>query len=262
VAHTLVCEYSPKRCDILTFAAGAFSVEWWQAGVRPRATDQQPHETRTINSNQATMMMTLDLGNVLGLLGVVFCIASFIMKRMVPLRVLALVGNICFIGYGYIESLLPSLAVNVILLPVNAVRLWEITKLTKEIARASQDSPVSQWLLPHMRHRAFKAGEVLFRKGDVADEVIYLVSGELGIAELGERIGPGALIGEIGLFSPDRKRTQTIVCETDGELYHMTDEMIYQLYYQNPKLGFYLMRLMTGRLLNDVRRGGGSPATA
>jgi CRP-like cAMP-binding protein len=207
-------------------------------------------------------MMTLDLGNVLGLLGVVFCIASFIMKRMVPLRVLALVGNVSFIGYGYIESLLPSLAVNVVLLPVNALRLWEITKLTKEIARASRDSPVSQWLLPHMRLRAFRAGEVLFRKGDVADQIIYVASGELRIAEIGGRIGPGALIGEIGLFSPDRKRTQTVVCDTDGELYYMTDEMIFQLYYQNPKVGFYLMRLVAERLLNDVRRGEGSPAAA
>jgi CRP-like cAMP-binding protein len=184
------------------------------------------------------------------------------MKRMVPLRVLALVGNVSFIGYGYIESLLPSLAVNVVLLPVNALRLWEITKLTKEIARASRDSPVSQWLLPHMRLRAFRAGEVLFRKGDVADQIIYVASGELRIAEIGGRIGPGALIGEIGLFSPDRKRTQTVVCDTDGELYYMTDEMIFQLYYQNPKVGFYLMRLVAERLLNDVRRGEGSPAAA
>jgi hypothetical protein len=52
------------------------------------------------------------------------------------------------------------------------------------------------------------------------------------------------------------------VCDTDGELYHMTDEMIFQLYYQNPKLGFYLMRLVTERLLNDVRRREGSPAAA
>lgn len=207
-------------------------------------------------------MPTLDAGNILGLLGVVFCIASFLMARMVPLRVLALVGNVCFIGYGYVESLLPSLAVNVVLLPVNAMRLWEIVKLTKEIERAGEESPVAQWLLPHMRHRAFTAGETLFRKGDAADEIVYVAAGELRIVEIGERIGAGALIGEIGLFSPDRKRTQTIVCDTDGELYQMTGEMMFQLYYQNPKLGFYLMRLLAQRLLNDVRRRGNAPVAA
>jgi hypothetical protein len=204
----------------------------------------------------------MNLGTALGLLGVGFCLASFAVKRMVPLRTLAIVGNVCFVAYGLVESLLPSLALNLVLLPLNAARLWEIEKLSKEIARATQDSPVSQWLLPHMRHRSFKAGEVLFRRGEVADRLFYVASGDVRMAEIGQRVGPGELIGEIGLFSPERKRTQTIVCETDSELYDMTDEMIFQLYYQNPKLGFFLMRLVAERLLKDVHRRDGEPATA
>ena len=200
------------------------------------------------------MTFTMDPGNLLGLLGVGFTFASFAMKSMMPLRALALVSNVCFIAYGYVESLLPSLVLNAALLPVNARRLWEISKLSKEITRATRESPVSQWLLPHMRLRSFKAGEVLFRKGEAADELIYVAKGELKLAEIGHTIGPGELIGEIGLFSPDKIRTQTIVCETDGELYHMTDEMIFQLYYQTPKLGFYLMRLVVQRLLKDLQR--------
>jgi len=206
--------------------------------------------------------MTLDLGTALGLLGVGFCLASFAVKRMVPLRTLAIVGNVCFVAYGLVESLLPSLALNLVLLPLNAARLWEIEKLSKEIARATQDSPVSQWLLPHMRHRSFKAGEILFRRGEAADRLFYVASGDVRMAEIGQRVGPGELIGEIGLFSPEKKRTQTVVCVTDSELYDMTDEMIFQLYYQNPKLGFFLMRLVAERLLKDVHRRDGEPATA
>ena len=206
--------------------------------------------------------MNLDLGTALGLLGVGFCLASFAVKSMMHLRLLAIGGNVCFIAYGYVESLLPSLALNLALLPLNAIRMREIAKLSKEIARATQDSPVSQWLLPHMRHRSFNAGEVLFRRGDAADDLIYLASGELRMAEIGERVGPGELIGEIGLFSPEKKRTQTLVCETDGELYTMTGEMIFRLYYQNPKLGFYLMRLVAERLLRDVQRASGTQAAA
>ena len=52
------------------------------------------------------------------------------------------------------------------------------------------------------------------------------------------------------------------MCETDGELYHMTAEMIFRLYYQNPKLGFYLMRLVAGRLLRDVQRLDEKPVPA
>jgi len=206
--------------------------------------------------------MVIDLGTTLGILGVAFSFVSFVMKSMMPLRAIALISNVCFIGYGYIESLLPSILLNSVLLPVNAVRLWEITKLSKEITRARQDSPISKWLLPHMHRSSFKAGEILFRQGDVADKLIYISLGQLRLKEIGEFVGPGELIGEIGLFSPEKTRTLSLVCETDGEYYYMTDEMIFQLYYQNPKLGFYLVRLMVERLLKDVRRHEAGKETA
>ena len=204
--------------------------------------------------------MTVDLGTVLGLVAAALYFTSYSMKSMLPLRALAIASNVFFIAYGYVQSSLPELVLHSVLLPLNASRLWEIRKLTEEIARATQDSPVSQWLLPHMTRRAFKAGDILFRKGDLADEVVYIVSGQLRLQEHDQILGPGELIGEIGLFSPDKKRTQSIICETDGELYRMTDEMIYRLYYQNPRLGFYFMRLIVERLLRDISRGAVAPA--
>lgn len=206
--------------------------------------------------------MTLDLGLVLGAIGTALLCASFLVKSMLNLRALALASNVFFIAWGYVEWVWPTLALNSVILPLNGWHIWEIRKLSKEIARATEDSPVSQWLLPHMRRRSFTAGEILFRKGDEADELIYVASGELRMTEIGERVGPGELIGEVGLFSPEKRRTQSLVCETDGELYHMTSEMIFRLYYQNPKLGFYLMRLVAQRLLKDVQRLNGKPVPA
>jgi len=201
-------------------------------------------------------------GAVLGMLGVAFTLASFSVRGMLPLRTLALAGSVCFIAYGLIEWQLPSILLNLVLIPLNATRLWEINRLSREIARATRESPVSQWLLPHMRRRAFSAGEVLFRRGDTADRILYLARGELQLEEIGEPVRAGAVIGEIGLFSPDRKRTQTVSCATDGELYEMTEEMIFRLYYQNPKLGFYFIRVVATRLLKDVQRGEAAPAAA
>lgn len=203
--------------------------------------------------------MTLDLGTVLAVIGTVLLCVSFLVKSMLKLRALALASNVFFIAWGYLEWVWPTLALNSVIVPLNAWHIWEIRKLTKEITQATEDSPVSQWLLPHMRRRSFKAGEVLFRRGDAADELIYIASGELRMAEIGERVGPGELIGEIGLFSPEKRRTQSLVCETDGTLYYMTGEMIFRLYYQSPKLGFYLMRLVVQRLLRDVQRLDGKP---
>jgi CRP/FNR family cyclic AMP-dependent transcriptional regulator len=208
------------------------------------------------------MNFTVDAGTVFVGLGVASTGASFMMKRMLPLRVLALASNFCFIGYGFAAGVLGTIMVNAVLLPINAKRLWEIKKLSKEIARVTQESPISEWLLPHMRRRSFKQGEVLFRKGDAADKLIYVAEGRLRLTEIGVLIGAGELIGEIGLFSPEKKRTQTVLCETDGDLYEMTDEMIFQLYYQHPKLGFFILRLVAERLLNDVRRHEAGTATA
>lgn len=205
--------------------------------------------------------MTLDFGTALGLFAALLYFATYTVKSMLPLRVIAIASNVFFIAYGIIHSALPELVLHSVLLPLNARRLWEIRHLTREIARATQDSPVSLWLLPHMTPRKFKAGEVLFRKGDPANEVVYIASGEVKLQGPEQILGAGELIGEIGIFSPEKTRTQTIVCETDGELYGMTDEMIYQLYYQNPKLGFYFMRLIVERLLRDIRRGAIAAAT-
>jgi len=203
--------------------------------------------------------MTVDLGTVLGVVAAALYLTSYSMKSMLPLRALAIASNVFFIAYGIVQSALPELVLHGVLLPLNARRMWEIQKLSREIARATQDSPVSQWLLPHMTRRTFKAGEVLYRKGELADEVGYIASGQVKLQEHDQVLGPGELIGEIGLFSPDKRRTQSIICETDGELYRMTDEMIYRLYYQNPKLGFYFMRLIVERLLRDIRRGAVAP---
>lgn len=207
--------------------------------------------------------MHFDLITAIGFLGGVFYLASHSRKDMVSLRVLSLASNVLFIIFGVLHAhfeiaqliSMPEFLLNVILLPVNAKRLAEIFRLTKQIEQATVESPISEWLLPHMHLHRYKAGDILFRKGDVAHEIVYVAEGRLKLQEIDQPIGPGELIGEIGLFSADKMRTMTVVCDTDCELYKMTDEMMYRLYYQNPKLGFFFMRLIVERLLADVRRG-------
>ena len=200
------------------------------------------------------MELAFHPGFWLGATASTLTLVSFSMKSMLPLRLFALASNFFFIAYGYLDSLLPVLVLHSCLLPLNVKRLLDIRTLMADIKRATETSPVSQWMLPHMNRRSFKAGEVLFRKGDAADTMIYIASGEVRMEGLNQTLGPGELIGEIGLFSPDKKRTQTITCQTDGELYRMSGEMMYRLYYQNPSLGFYFMRLIVERLQRDIAR--------
>jgi CRP/FNR family transcriptional regulator, cyclic AMP receptor protein len=206
--------------------------------------------------------MHFDIITLIGLLGGAFYLASHFMRGMVPLRVLSLFSNVALITYalGHLKldwaalAVSPEFLLNSILLPMNAKRLVEILRLTRQIAAVTEKSPVSEWLLPHMHLHRYRAGHVLFREGDAADMICYVASGTLKLPALGTTIGPDSLVGEIGLFSAEKKRTLTVVCETDCELYTMTDEQIYRLYYQNPKLGFYFMKLIVSRLLSDVAR--------
>ena len=200
---------------------------------------------------------------IIGILAGAFYVASQFQKDMISLRVLALVSNVLYLIYSPLHTdyqithliVMPTFLVNLILLPINAKRLIEILRLIKQIEQATVESPVTEWLLPHMHLRKHKAGEVLFKKGDRAEELMYVASGKLKLEGIDHFIGSGELIGEIGLFSSEKIRTLTVVCDTDCELYHMTDDQIYRLYYQNPKLGFFFMRLIVERLLRDVKRG-------
>ncbi len=213
--------------------------------------------------------MPFDITTAIGILGGAFYVASQFQKAMISLRVLALASNVLYLIYSPLHTdfemtqliVMPTFLVNLILLPINAKRLIEIIRLTKQVEQATVESPVTEWLLPHMHLRKHKAGEVLFRKGDVADEIVYVASGTLKLQGTDHSIGPGELIGEIGLFSAEKVRTMTVVCDTDCELYQMTDAQIYRLYYQNPKLGFFFMRLIVERLLRDVKRGAIEPGT-
>ena len=192
------------------------------------------------------------IGYLFGFIGAVLTLASYLMKSMLPLRLVALSANVFFVLYGYLESALPSLMLYATMIPINAKKVYEIKKLVRAIEHAKADTPISEWLLPHMTRRETKAGTTLWNKGDKATEMLYVEKGQLKLQEYDELIGPGSLVGEIGLFAPDNRRTRTIVCATNCTLYGLSSEAMALLYYENPKLGYHVMRLIVARLMHDV----------
>ena len=53
-----------------------------------------------------------------------------------------------------------------------------------------------------MTRRKVGRGEILFRKDEPAPEMFYVLAGEIRLKEVGRTIGSGAVLGEIGMFSP------------------------------------------------------------
>jgi len=185
--------------------------------------------------------------------------ASFFMKTMVPLRVVAIVSNVAFITYallgvhyGVFGRVYPILVLHACLLPLNLLRLRQLRQLLAAVHGAT-DEEVVRSLLPYMRTEAHPAGTVLFRKADVADRLFLVQSGTVRLAEIGKSVGAGEVFGEVGLFAPQGARTLTAVCETECRLATIAGDKVLELYYQDPKFGFFLIRLVAGRLLGDAR---------
>ncbi len=67
--------------------------------------------------------MMPDLIDVVGYAASGLTLATFAQRAMLPMRMLAVGANFCFIAYGALGSYMPVLVLHLILLPINLVRL-------------------------------------------------------------------------------------------------------------------------------------------
>ena len=190
----------------------------------------------------------------LGFAGGILYITSHYMKTMVPLRICEIASNALFVVYGAMYPSWPTLALYGILVPLNSLRLYEMLQLIKKVRTAAQGDLSMDWLKPFMHKHSYKHGSVLFKKGDHAEEMFYIVSGRLRIKELGLELAAGHMVGELGFLTPEHQRTQTVECLDDVEMLAISYDKVRELYFQNPSFGFYLLRLASERLLQNVDR--------
>jgi hypothetical protein len=188
-----------------------------------------------------------------GYVGALFIVASFVVRTMIPLRVLSAGSNICIIAYAYLEAQYPTLALNAALLPLNILRLVQMLKLVRRVRSATRGDQTMDWLKPYMVRRRCASGHFLFRKGDVADTMYYIVSGCFRIPELGIAKVPGEFVGELGLLAPDHRRTQSLECVEQANVLAIRYDQVHELFFQNPDFGFYFMQLAAARLFNMVK---------
>jgi len=181
-------------------------------------------------------------------------LGTFAMTEMIPLRIAGIAANFAFIAYGALAPIYPVLGLHAILLPLNALRLYQMLQLIRTVANASQGDLNFDWLKPFMSRRACMAGETIFRKGELASAMFYILSGRFWLSEIAQEVPPGEVIGDLGLIAPDNKRTLTLECLEDGELMTISYSSVKQLYFQNPKFGFYFLELTSRRLFQDIAR--------
>jgi hypothetical protein len=196
----------------------------------------------------------ISIANVLALLGAIFFVATLLMRTIVPLRIAAIISDVFFVGYAVLANSVTTFILYVLLLPINIVRLYQMIKLVRK-ARVSADGDLSMdWLKPFMTRRKYRKDDVLFRKGDAANEMLYIVTGKFRVTEIGVELGAGRMVGELGFLSPNNRRTQTVECVEEGEVLTITYEKLLEIYFQNPDFGYYFLRLSSERLLENIAR--------
>ncbi len=191
---------------------------------------------------------TIALGFVAGAL----YIASHYLKTMIPLRICEIGSNVLFVGYGIMYPSYPTFTLYGILIVINGLRLYEMTQALKKVRVAASGDLSMEWLKPFMHKHAYKKGDVLFKKGDEADEMFLIVSGACRVKELDLPLAPGQIVGELGFLNPEHSRTQTVECTEDGDLLVITYDKVRELCLQDPSFGFYLLKLTSNRLLQNI----------
>ena len=160
------------------------------------------------------------------------------------------------------HTCIPPLILHIVLLPLNAVRLYQMLQLVDKVKLASRGDLSMSWPKPFTNKRQVNAGDVIFCRGDPASDMYYTVTGRYRLVEIETEVRPGEVIGELGLMAPDSKRTLTFACIESREMFIISYAQVTELYFQNPKFAFYFLELISQRLFRDVTRLQAGLATA
>jgi CRP-like cAMP-binding protein len=98
--------------------------------------------------------------------------------------------------------------------------------------------------------RSFKAGSVIFREGDAANELFVIKSGQVRI-QIGNRtvteLGQESIFGEMALIDSE-PRSATATAITDVELVPISEKQFLFLVSQTPYFALKVMRVLAQRL--------------
>lgn len=98
------------------------------------------------------MQETIDFdADWIGYVGSACVLAAFGMKQMLRLRLAAIAGNLVFIGYALAAGVTPVLCMNLLLLPLNLVRLNEALRARRAVDAHAPASVGSVPAAPAMR---------------------------------------------------------------------------------------------------------------
>lgn len=115
-----------------------------------------------LSSEQERTMSMIDL---VGWLAASMVLVTFYLKRMTPLRVVAIGSNVLFILFGLFSQTLPVMVLHCLLLPLNVWRLAETQRKRTAAHCGAINALPETLLLPLMKQGRAPRGSLLFSKG-------------------------------------------------------------------------------------------------
>jgi len=124
-------------------------------------------------------------------------------------------------------------------------------------------------ILPYIRKRQLKAGEILFHAGDPGDALYIVAKGQVEVlpdsidgadARAIAQLSEGHAFGEMALISGGT-RTATIRAVDDADLMEIAKDDFQHLIEHDPQLAHAVRQLSHVRAINNLSAGGLNPAT-
>jgi CRP/FNR family cyclic AMP-dependent transcriptional regulator len=160
-------------------------------------------------------------------------ISAAYMKSMIPLRTMSILNNALGIAAGAGAGSLATFIEHALNFPLNAARLKEMRCLIASVREASEsDLRLAE---AFYASACAQGRQRVFSQGDNASGAFVLVEGRIAIPERSAILEPGAIFGEMALFTAAGRRTASAVCHSDVRLLVITCEQFEQLYFQNPE---------------------------
>jgi CRP/FNR family transcriptional regulator, cyclic AMP receptor protein len=179
-------------------------------------------------------------------------IASAAMRTMPLLRLVGMTAAALTLAYGLVSEV-PWLSIaGALALAAHAWRHLETRATVKRLAESEEPRPTTLFAFVGREQRP--ADEVLFRKGEAGAEMYLIVEGWVELVEIGKRLGPGQVLGELAMVVPSHKRSLTARTVTPVILARMTKRDMELTALQNPAFGFEMLRLVSRRLSDDIGR--------
>lgn len=188
-----------------------------------------------------------------GWLAVAFKLATLSAHSMLWLRVLVIASSLCFILYSAVFQIWPLLVIEIVLLAVNAYRLYELIALRRLVTHMTDDSETDfSAAMAYGKRRDIPAGNVLFEKGDPVDSLYYLAEGSVEIEGQNVTVPAGNIFGEMAFFNSSAVRMATVRCVEDTVVYELNEKRFTRLQYEDPQFAMAVMRLVTKRLVANA----------